>query len=303
MKKILVIVLTFVLSIGSIYGLYSILGPVISENAIGEMKPYLESFFPDASSFKEITFEDQTGLVSNVYQADGYGYAYKASADGYKAPITILIGIDESGNIVGLEILEFNDTVGIGDVVKEDSFIDSIVGHSSSEAFATLSGATYSSSAVVKSVNAAKAIFNTLKGIDGSDETPTPEPSSKALVISEADVSAAVVDPTETTVEGDVYNVVVRVDGYGAVNHGDKPNKFLVVVDKATQKIVSVSVTVFNDTESIGDAITQDKFLNEFKDISIVDETSSVDAASGATVSSKSAVSAVKAAIDYVLGQ
>lgn len=69
-------------------------------------------------------------------------------------------------------------------------------------------------------------------------------------------------------------------------------NKFEVVVNNDTNEIVSFKNTVNNDTPGIGDAIQEASFTNQFTR-KVIDDSFEVDAASGATLSSKSAVRAI----------
>ncbi len=301
MKKGITVLLAVVIAAGALYGVNRWTRPTINAQAVAEVKPYLSTFFPGASEYKEVANSDKTGLVTHVYEAVGEGFAYKVSSQGYHDVITYMIGINNSGKIVGLTYLALNDTQGIGSQVGESKFIDTIVNKSSTDNFNTISGATVSSTAVLKGIDAAKALFNAQAGIidDGSSK---PEEIDNGVVIMD-ETEVGTVDPAESSVSGSIYTVVVRANGYGQKNHGEMPNKFTIVIDKAAGTIQSVEVTVFNDTEEVGDKIEQPKFLDQFKGLAITDPGLKVDVATGATVSSHSAIAAVKAAITYVKGQ
>ncbi len=132
-------------------------------------------------------------------------------------------------------------------------------------------------------------------------DVPT-EPVKEGIKIMD-ETEVGTVDPAESTVSGNLYTVIVRADGYGKKFHSELPNKFTIVIDKAAATIQSVEVTVFNDTEGVGDKIEQPTFLNQFKGLSISDASITAETVTGATVSSRSAIAAVKAAITYVNGQ
>jgi Na+-translocating ferredoxin:NAD+ oxidoreductase subunit D len=70
-------------------------------------------------------------------------------------------------------------------------------------------------------------------------------------------------------------------------------------INKTTLKVDSVKIVEIKDTNNIGTKVDDPIFLDQFKD---VDETSSVDAVSGATVTSLSVVRAVFAALEHVKG-
>jgi Na+-translocating ferredoxin:NAD+ oxidoreductase subunit D len=105
-----------------------------------------------------------------------------------------------------------------------------------------------------------------------------------------------------STTEGDFEVVLVEIRGYSVLEGGYDdalPNKIEVKINKTTLKVDSVKVVEIKDTNNIGTKVDNPKFLDQFKD---VDETSSVDAVSGATVTSLSVVRAVFAALEHVKG-
>lgn len=137
--------------------------PIIEERKIAAVKATLEAIFPGASEYKEIGFEDASGVVSNVYEAAGAGYAFNVNVQGYKDVITFIIGIDESGKVVGFTVNYVNDTPGLGDKVAEPEFANKILGKMVGDKVDTIAGSTVSSSAVVKGIDAAMAVYQSLK--------------------------------------------------------------------------------------------------------------------------------------------
>lgn len=281
------------------------LAPLIDSGAISQDKPSLEKFFPGAT-FTPVETTDESGLITAAYEAADTGFAYKATVQGYAAPITFMVGIGKDGTVKGLDMIEVNDTPGIGAQVKDAPFIDSIVGKKSTDDFATISGATVSSSAVISGINAAKADFNERQGIV-DDGTSTPAPVVTGLKFgSEIKIQRTLGEKTKGTIESqtedekDVLTYTVLVNGYKILEEGESvaPNKILVTIDKESQTVVKVEVAEVNDTKGLGSQISEQEFLDQFTGLSITDEAASIDAISGATVSSESAVNAVKAAID-----
>ncbi|HSP47830.1 MAG TPA: FMN-binding protein [Clostridiaceae bacterium] len=281
------------------------LAPLIDSGAIAQDKPVLDKMFPGAA-FAPVETTDDSGVITAAYEAEGQGFAYKATVPGYVAPITFIVGFGNDGVVKGLEMIEVNDTQGIGSRVGEAPFIDSIVGKTSTDAFATISGATVSSSAVVSGINAAKADFNERQGIV-DDGTSTPEPVATGINFgSEIKIHRELGEKTKGTIEsqtedeGDVVTYTVLANGYKILEEGESvaPNKILVTINKESDTIVKVEVAEVNDTKGLGSLISEQEFLDQFTDLSITDEAAGIDAISGATVSSESAVNAVKAAID-----
>lgn len=143
-------------------GVNSITAPIIEEQKIATVKASLQKIFPTADEFREISFEDESGFVKNVYEATGEGYAIKVSIQGYKDIITMLVGFDLNDKIVGFEVTALNDTPGIGTKVEEPEFATSIIGKTITTKLDTISGATISSSAAIRGIDAAIAVYQSL---------------------------------------------------------------------------------------------------------------------------------------------
>ena len=134
-----------------------------------------------------------------------------------------------------------------------------------------------------------------------------PEPEVPDITLS----TPISLDQSETTVqgvilssttEGDFEIVVVEIRGYSVLEGGyddAQPNKVEVKINKSTLKVDSVKIVEIKDTNNIGTKVDDPIFLDQFKD---VDQTSSVDAVTGATVTSLSVVRAVYAALESVKG-
>lgn len=283
-----------------------LLRPIINGAGASEDQAVLEKLFAGVTEFTPVEFTDESGIIQKVYEAKDAGYAYILENQGYAAPIGFAVALDNEGKITGYEVTSFNDTPNIGSKVMEEPFISSIVGKTSTDSFAVISGATFSSSAVVKGLDAVKLHFNTMKNItdDGPKEPSTPvEPplnfGDSIKVFREVSPSK-VATITGKEENGDVITYTITVPGYAVLEggyDGAKPNVLVVTVDKAAQTIVSVEVTEANDTLNLGTKISHEDFLAQFKDLSYADESVSVDVISSATVSSTSVVNAVLAAI------
>lgn len=166
MKKIIHLTLFLALIsalAGGILGYVNqITDPIIQEKKIAAVKASLQAIFPKASQFAEVTI-DENDMVVKAYEAVGAGYAFNVSVQGYKDLIEFIVGIDVSGKIVGLNMNYVNDTPGLGTKVGEPEFINSIVNKTIDDKLDTITGATISSNAVIKGIDAAVAVFESLK--------------------------------------------------------------------------------------------------------------------------------------------
>ncbi|MBR5005179.1 MAG: FMN-binding protein, partial [Erysipelotrichaceae bacterium] len=272
------------LSAGVLSYVNDLTAPIIEAQKLAAVKESLEVLYPGAN-FSELSTEaDETGLVSAAYQAEGKGYIYSVQVVGYNSstPIDFMMSIDNDGTISGYVVLTQQETNGIGSRVADDEFKNTVVGKGINDSISTLSGATVSSTAVVKGINAAKALYGAQAGV--SVDTPS-EPVVTTPVYTLSDDysgnSAAVV-----SVDGNTYTVTAN--GFP----GNSANEFAIVVENGA--IVSVTNTVFGDTEGIGNAAVSEDALSAYVGATL---TSEVDAVSGSTFTSKSVFAAMQAAL------
>ena len=279
--------------------------PIIAEKSIAAERANLEIIFPDTASFLplEVT-NDESGLIQAAYTAVGKGVAYRVSVMGYANPIVFLIGISTDGEIIGFKILELSDTVGIGTRLETAEFDNNVLGKSTTDPIAPLSGATVSSAAVIRGINAARAHFNTQAGIedDGSgSEVVVPDIQFSSSIGFFNDQTQRVLgEVLESETVDNLSTYVVSIAGYSVLEggyEGAENNVVKVVIDTAANTIVSVELVEFHDTVGLGDKIDNEKFWEQFVGLNILDETLSVDAVSGATSTSLSMVRAVVTAI------
>ncbi len=126
---------------------------------------YADSAFGKVKVNEAVVGTDASGNV--------VGYAISVStADGYGDSITMSVGIDTEGTILGLSFTELEETAGLGMRADEDSFksqfvgvqVDSFTlnksgGSTADDEIDSISGASTTSGAVVNAVNAAIDFF------------------------------------------------------------------------------------------------------------------------------------------------
>ena len=173
------VLVTCVVAASGLAMTYSITAPRIAAQEKAAEQDALASVLPDASSFEAVDAEMLTAAqeaagesnVSALYRAlDGsgeeVGWGMKVASRGYGGPISMVLGLDRNGKVVGLTILTMNETPGLGTRIKtEPTFLEQF--KSLPEAFTEadikkldmLSGATKSSRGVRNSVSAAGRIY------------------------------------------------------------------------------------------------------------------------------------------------
>ncbi|MDY5251707.1 MAG: FMN-binding protein [Erysipelotrichaceae bacterium] len=283
--------------------------PIIDSMAIEAEKANLELIYPGAE-FAEVENTDDTGLILGIYEASGKGYVYKLQNTGYAStPYQFLIAFNMDGTVGGYKMLSSNETSGFGARAWEADYTNSILALTSSDAFPLLSGATVTTTGVVEAIDAAKAHFNGLQGIE-YDENAVAEAPALATgnpVALNSDLSAYNATIENEAADGDMVTYTVKVGGYGLVapeasasGHEYQENIFEIVVNKADGTIDSMSMTQFGDTQGIGDKADTAEYYDLFKGATI---DSSVDTVTSATYTSTSAIAAAQAALNAAAGQ
>lgn len=110
------------------------------------------------------------------------GYCVSVSPKGFGGKINMLVAIDPDGEIIKIKILDMSETVGIGTKVETGYFLEQFAGKrqgisansGADNSIDTISGATISSSAVLKGINAAldaaDALIYTSGGTEGDGD-------------------------------------------------------------------------------------------------------------------------------------
>ena len=154
-------------------GVNSITKPVIDELTAQKTQQAIAAVLPGGYDSEITDFEDATGLVSKVYAGEA-GYAFEVTPGGFDNTITMIVGVDTDGKVLGIDIIKHTETAGLGAVADAEtpagqSFRAQFVGTSGSVAVSkdggqldAITGATITSRAVCAGVNAALACAATL---------------------------------------------------------------------------------------------------------------------------------------------
>ena len=169
----------------------------IEKNELAVMENALGKLFGGCDELKKIEgeFDSPVVAVYEVYKKEiVWGYGIQVAPVGFKDAIGIIVGTDMKGNCLGVEITSISDTPGVGTKVKEEGFLKGFAGLNKGNVadYATISGATVSSSAVKSGIAAALNldIFSTfdepVKDV-GEDEFKNEEELSDKLEEEEKD--------------------------------------------------------------------------------------------------------------------
>ncbi len=120
----------------------------------------LSSLFPKMDDFN---YSEESENYEILAAADLIGLAFMTEGSGYGGPIEILVGLENSGSIRGIQIISQKETPGLGAKIADESFLKQFRGLTVAEAALSreggdvdaITGATISSSAVVDTVRQA----------------------------------------------------------------------------------------------------------------------------------------------------
>lgn len=143
----------------------------------------------DKDMMKIAEWTNKDGTPKEVYiaknQGKAVGIAFTSTGDGYGGSITIMMGIEPDEKIIGIEIIEHQETPGLGSKIENQTFKDQFNGKTaqgsqdakltvikgrnakSSWEIEALTGATISPMGVVQAINDGLSNFRKYKQIIG----------------------------------------------------------------------------------------------------------------------------------------
>jgi len=188
-KLILAIVLSALILFGASFGLKNVAEAKAQEEHLWLMQTIL----PGSESFTLEPYSGEDANIRSVHKSD-IGYVIETVTYGYADEITMLIGVNNDGNVTGLVVREAHETFGLGnEILTDHEFLAQFLNGTGEFAVATtgtdafsnatgtaesesatdvdaITGATVSSKAVVRCVNSAIAYVT---GADVSSSATT----------------------------------------------------------------------------------------------------------------------------------
>ena len=147
-------------------GVNAITAPIIDELNAAATQEAIMAVLPGGYDIEIADYTDATGIVSKVYQGAS-GYAVEVGPGGFDNTITMMVGIDNEGKILGISVVSHTETAGLGAVAADSTpkgiaFRDQFVGQSGAVSVTkdggtmdAITGATITSRAICVGVNAA----------------------------------------------------------------------------------------------------------------------------------------------------
>ena len=147
-------------------GVNSVTAPAIEKLNAEKTQEAIAAVLPGGFDTEVTDYTDATGIVSKVYQGEG-GYAVEVGPGGFDNTITMMVGVDNEGKVLGISVVSHTETAGLGAVAAAgtpagQNFRGQFVGASGSVSVTkdggtmdAITGATITSRAICVGVNAA----------------------------------------------------------------------------------------------------------------------------------------------------
>jgi len=180
----------------------------IAANAAKEKENAILAIFPDGKKTELLSWAEGNEVFLVMTDNELLGCCISLSENGFGGAISMMVGLDSTGAVHGVRILSLSETPGLGTRVKNDSFLSGFAGREPfviGENFDAISGATVSSTAMVRGVNralelmpdmAAAAQKRGLTVADAPAQEKPAEPAEEVLAAPAEEIAPAVPEPT-----------------------------------------------------------------------------------------------------------
>ena len=178
-KGVLLPVLTIVIAAAVLFGAAFGLSGVAKANAEKDHIRLLKTLLPGSTEFTVEPYDGEDATIRSVHKGEG-GFVIETVSYGYAGNITVLVGVNNDGKVTGIVVDDLQETFGLGrEALTDVDFLKQFLNSSGTFAVATqgadafsgatgtettegdtvdvdaLTGATVTSKAVVRCVNAA----------------------------------------------------------------------------------------------------------------------------------------------------
>ena len=163
MKRIIIaITLAAVVLFAASFGLNGI----AAKNAQEQHLWLMQTLLPGSESFTVEAYDGEDANIRSVHKAEN-GYVIETVTYGYAGEITVIIGVNNEGNVTGLVVREAHETPGLGNEILTDHvFLAQFLNKSGSFTIGTSGADAFSGATAEAEAEAGEEI--TVDGITGA---------------------------------------------------------------------------------------------------------------------------------------
>lgn len=174
MKKLIISLAVFAGTAGVLAGVQAGVKNRFTENANAEKLAVFSEILPGSTEFTEEPYTGDDSNIVTTYKGET-GYVVETCTDGYVHEISLYIGVDNDGKIVGMTTKQEFETNGLGERITADAeflsqYLGTMGGAEVGSDIDGITGATVTSKAVTKAVNSASAFVTGADVTSGATE-------------------------------------------------------------------------------------------------------------------------------------
>ena len=147
---------------GSALGyVHGVTQPKIDAAAAAKKQSTFEALAEAATDFEEqdiVCDNVTTSVIAKDSSGQELARIYVGQGTGYGGIVPVAVAVDTTGTVIGVTVMANEETPGLGSKVESESYLDQYVGRAlapvTDHDVDLISGATYSSEAVLSAVNA-----------------------------------------------------------------------------------------------------------------------------------------------------
>ena len=221
----------------------------IADNERNEKQNAIKSIFGDGVATELISEE---GAKEEVYVIlrDGrvYGYCAEVAPKGFGGDIVMMVGVDHTGSVCGVNIVSMSETPGLGSRTNTPAFLDQFKGKSGELAVGTnvdaVSGATISSRAVTGGVNEALSRGVDLAALAAERNTTVwngEAPQTETEPVTETEPTTESAEPAVTEADTRVEDAITYADAHFSAQPGaaDAPTQIAIELHTDTDAYIT----------------------------------------------------------------
>lgn len=172
LSSILVLTVICLVISAALVGTYQLTEPIIAANkAVGNEE--LAELLPESNgALTAVVTEKLPGVLEILGADNGEGYIFTVTEKGFGGEMNAMVGVNKEGKVTGIKIIDHGETPNLGTQAFEPDYLDQFLGSASitlkgeegKTQIDAVTGATVSSTAVFRFVDAALQQFQKMGG-------------------------------------------------------------------------------------------------------------------------------------------